>query len=486
MKALTRVTFACLSISLFFSCKKVEAPIQDAPEVSGQQSRFNGITYQKVFEGPANDFTTDYSGSFDGGGIAAGLTNSFGNGQSDFDAMLLRVSGTGRLRWSKTYSVSDEDVFFKVRQTNDGGVIAFGYTTDFTALERNFLVVKTDFFGNLQWSRTFDTRVASQNKTPVDIILSDDGGYIIAGQYDLESSTQIFLARLSARGNVSWSRSYPEGVSAICKSVIESNGSIVVAGNLFQLETEEQVGFLMRVDSYTGKVSWVNQYTQPGNRYDFMRVERRGSGFSVFAQATDINDDFAAIRPQQIRVNGRGQVINANSVVTSTIFYDIASYTGTRDGGAIISQGEGGNPSNVHLFRLNAQGQTVWQKKFPRPEYVRLAQIVQTADGAFNGGGIFNDFFTTSDADVFMMRTDRDGNTGSNDNAANNAPAPASCPSIGTDALSQSVQPITVALNWARADINVLVLTNKPVTVKNVVFKEKVFCASSGCYSNND
>ncbi len=78
------------------------------------------------------------------------------------DIWLLRLDDSGNLLWEKTYGSSQADVAISIANTPDGGLILLGATNgsdgdvpfhygDIFALD--WLVIKTDSLGNVQWSK---------------------------------------------------------------------------------------------------------------------------------------------------------------------------------------------------------------------------------------------------------------------------------------------------------------------------------------------
>ena len=77
------------------------------------------------------------------------------------------------------FNQRDEFLGRSVRETTDGGFICVGNVYNDTTLASDFLIMKTDENGNLQWCRTYGTG-------GLDVCYSVeqtfDGGYILAGR----------------------------------------------------------------------------------------------------------------------------------------------------------------------------------------------------------------------------------------------------------------------------------------------------------------
>ncbi|MCL0036001.1 hypothetical protein M1N47_01025 [Dehalococcoidia bacterium] len=123
-----------------------------------------------------------------GGFIIAGRTASFGAGKDD--VWLIKTDPEGNKEWSQAFGSSEGDWASSVWQTTDGGFIVAGNTTK--AYVRpvplgvppvtpitDIWVVRTDPYGNLQWTKTFGTLREFDNARSVKQTACS--GFIIAG-----------------------------------------------------------------------------------------------------------------------------------------------------------------------------------------------------------------------------------------------------------------------------------------------------------------
>ncbi len=102
-----------------------------------------------------------------------------------------KLSSDGTIMWSKTfYGAGSADVS-AMTPSGDGGYLISGYSSGFAS---GVYVLKIDDAGNALWSALYDRGAAGP------IVLSDDGGYIMAassGPMHIASISQIELVRLS-------------------------------------------------------------------------------------------------------------------------------------------------------------------------------------------------------------------------------------------------------------------------------------------------
>jgi len=152
------------------------------------------------------DITHCYSGqqTLDGGYILAGEV-IYDKHDPRPDVLLIKTNGNGYEEWSRTFGTSGGDVGHSVQQTLDGGFIIAGdvYISGFP--DYNVYLVKTDEYGNLQWSRSFG---GSWGNFRVDhgysVRQTEEGGYIIAGDTNSFShgDYNVYLVKTNRYGMV--------------------------------------------------------------------------------------------------------------------------------------------------------------------------------------------------------------------------------------------------------------------------------------------
>ena len=80
--------------------------------------------------------------------------------------------------WNKTFGGTSHDGAFSVQQTSDGGYILAGITKSYGTGNSDFWLVKTDSKGDKKWDRTFGG--VNVCHTP-SVQQTSDNGYILAG-----------------------------------------------------------------------------------------------------------------------------------------------------------------------------------------------------------------------------------------------------------------------------------------------------------------
>lgn len=156
--------------------------------------------WNKTFGGSSDDRAYSVQQTTDGGFVVVGQTNSYGAGW--LDVYLIKTDYSGDKQWSKTLGGLYHDVGYSVKQTSDGGYIIAGYTEFYGAGVRDVWLIKTDASGNEQWNKTFDS-VDYDYECGWSVQQTSDGGFIIAAHV---YSARDYLIKTDANGNEQWNK----------------------------------------------------------------------------------------------------------------------------------------------------------------------------------------------------------------------------------------------------------------------------------------
>ncbi|MCK4312151.1 MAG: PKD domain-containing protein [Candidatus Cloacimonetes bacterium] len=156
-------------------------------------------TWSQTFGGPNNDYGRSVQQTNDGGYIIAGFTtNNFGN----WDVYLIKTDENGNEVWYKTWGGIDSDFAKSVQQTNDDGYIIVGSTYSFGAGNEDIYLIKTNENGNEVWVKTFGSSGSDSGES---VQQTNDGVYIITGHNSEMSNTGVYLIKTNEDGNEIWS-----------------------------------------------------------------------------------------------------------------------------------------------------------------------------------------------------------------------------------------------------------------------------------------
>jgi hypothetical protein len=204
--------------------------------------------WRKTLGGLSSDGIRCIQQTSDNGFIITGWTYSQGPGIIG-NAWLAKTDSLGNQEWSKAFGGTDVDRGYSVQQTSDGGYILTGYTASFGAGLDDMLLIKTDNLGNQSWMKTFGGTGRDYGH---EVQQTPDGGYIITG-YTLSfgaGGDDVFLVKTDFDGNAEWSKTFGGSSSDVGYSVkVTSDGGYIITGHTLSYGAGIHDVWLIKVDS---------------------------------------------------------------------------------------------------------------------------------------------------------------------------------------------------------------------------------------------
>ncbi|MBT0160857.1 hypothetical protein G4O51_12830 [Candidatus Bathyarchaeota archaeon A05DMB-2] len=343
------------------------------PEPSGQPA----TEWSKTFGGTGEDWAESVQQTSDGGYILGGGTTSIGAGS--YDNWLIKVDSAGNVQWSKTYGDIAEDEGIRcVRQTSDGGYIfigSFATIVDGVVTSKKRWLVKTDSLGNQQWNRT---------DVGVEVGLTSDGGYIIAGSKGV-TSMDFWLLKTDGNGNTQWEKTYGGPLDEYAWSVQQtSDGGYIVAGDLGIYEDV----LLLKTDS-DGNMLWNKTYG--GASYDHAEsVQQTTDGGYIFAGFTGLTNVWI------VKTDSSGNQLWARTFGSGAA----RCIRQTKEAGYIIA---GVGNGDFYLIKTDSAGNQEWSKTFGGTEPEDACSVEQTTDGGYVIAG-YTDSFGAGNRDAWVIK----------------------------------------------------------------------------------
>ncbi|KYK24876.1 hypothetical protein AYK24_05670 [Thermoplasmatales archaeon SG8-52-4] len=160
--------------------------------------------WNKTYGGSGRESSESVHMTYDGGYLLVGWTRSFGNGNSDF--WLVKTDANGIEEWNKTYGGLDSEQAWDGQVTSDGGIVIAGFNYTKLPYDCNILLIKTDMYGNEEWSKkygnvNFLTAAYSVQQTK-------DNGFIISGQGCYNGSYDLLLLKTDMYGEEQWNKTF--------------------------------------------------------------------------------------------------------------------------------------------------------------------------------------------------------------------------------------------------------------------------------------
>ena len=170
----------------------------------------------------------------DKGFLIAGwkYTLSSGHG-ANTDFWLVKTNSEGDIEWSNAYGGSGMDQASCVVQTHDGGYAVFGFSNSYGLKQYDYLLIKINDKGELQWSKTYgEPEPNMESDRGYSAIVTSDGGFALAGYSDSYGEKGDFwLIKTDSDGVVEETQTFGGDSFECANCVIEiSDGEYVLFG----------------------------------------------------------------------------------------------------------------------------------------------------------------------------------------------------------------------------------------------------------------
>jgi len=220
------------------------------------------------------------------------------------------------------------------------------------------------------WMRYYG---GSGDDTVESILLTEDGGFYLAGSTNIQFETgkpgEAYLLRVDTDGEVLWERTYP-AYSTVQGIRTTEEGGLLISGVTSSPDGSSSDIFLMEVGP-NGDELWSRTFGGPLDEYG-TAWQMDGGDFIVGGIVVDPND---------IVVDDPG----------------VAGYGGLS------------GRSNIYLARFDAEGNELWSRVVGDKDNVLTSGGLITADGSFLIlANILN--YPELDDDIILLKIDPDGN----------------------------------------------------------------------------
>jgi len=267
---------------------------------------------------------------------------------------LVKTDAYGNLEWSQTYGGSGYDYFNSLIETSDGkyamgGSFNQNYEDPFD--DRDFWLVKTDSYGNMEWNQTYG---GSGYDYANSLVEASDGGYLLAGSTGFWFFvSKVWVIKTDEQGNMEWNQTYGGKEYAVANSVVKtSDGGYALAGRLLG-------DFLLIKIGGSGNMEWNQTYSKLGGEEAYSLVETSDGGYALAGHTR------------------KGQL-----------------NTGVTEG---------------WLVKTDASGNELWSQTYGGTGHRYIQSLVETSDGAFAMAGYISHPYPDP-AELWLIKTDKYGN----------------------------------------------------------------------------
>ncbi|MFZ7136823.1 MAG: hypothetical protein ACOWW1_00165 [archaeon] len=322
-----------------------------------------------------------------------------GTTYGDADFWLIGIDEYGNMKWNKTYGGPESESAKVLIGTSDGGFALVGYSGNCDCW-----LVKTDSFGNMEWNQTYGGQGYDYANS---LIETSDGGYAIGGSYNPDSEDpfgdrDFWLVKTDAYGNMEWNQTYGGlGYDYVNSLVETSDGGYLLVGNTGLYLVESNV-WIIKTDAQ-GNLQWDREFGGKGSSGVNSVVKTSDDGYAL---AGFISQDFWLIKIDRL---GNLQWNQTHSKLSTAEAYSLIE---TSEGGyalaGCVSSGNAGG-SEGWLVKTDTNGNEIWNQTYNGIENYFIYSLIETSDGEFALAGYKTSSYPNL-PDLLLIKTDGYGN----------------------------------------------------------------------------
>ncbi|MBK6765412.1 MAG: hypothetical protein IPG71_03550 [bacterium] len=292
---------------------------------------------------------------------------------------LLKLGRHGDLIYEKHYAGSGVSSARAIRTTNDGGFVLAGSTRGVGGNGTDLYLVKTDFDGDVEWSRISQDRGGDFSE---DILHARGGGFVSAGKNALDLKGGYNIVKMNKPGTIVWTRNFPgEQANAIVEI---SNGRLAALGVTETIPNEARPKPPKDIPQYP----WVD----PAQTDDEPVCSNEAAW--LFSE-----------------VDWKGSVLFQRTYWKSK--YDVGNaLLQTDDGGFLLVGSAGGCPEDPSLYdcwivRADSTGDTLWTQTYGGILEDQAYSVIAEPDGFVIAGSTRS--WGTGERDALLFKIDKRG-----------------------------------------------------------------------------
>jgi len=351
----------------------------------------------------------------DGGYVIAGDATSYGTPGGYPNFWLVKTDKDGNMLWNQAYGGTFTEQAYSVIQTSEGGYAIAGYT-GFNG--GDFLLVKTNSEGIQQWNRTYGGSGWEEGHS---VIQTSEGGFAIAGSTSVGTGNNDFLlVKTDSAGNMQWSRTYGGALYDNAYCLIQTFGGYAMGGSTNSYGAGGSNDFWLVKTDPRGNALWNRTYGTTDTEEAHCLVQTFDGGYALaghkYSWTPATNWDFWLVKTDSVggmvgsRRYGGAQQDQAYAVVPTFGGYAMAGHT--------YSYGASGG--DFWLVKLNVETSLEhqrnlggffvhdWNKTYGGTDIENCTDVVQTTDGGHALVG--SAYLTGWSWDFWLVKTDSTGN----------------------------------------------------------------------------
>ena len=359
--------------------------------------------YSKAYGGAATERAQSLNQTSDGGFVIAGITESYGEGAGDF--LLLKSDTTGNLDFGKAYGTSGNEECFALKVTTDNGYILTGNSGS------DLYNVKSDSMGNVDWEQTLSYGGTETNR---DVVQDTDGGFVFIGYTNGTGAggNDHLITKRDASGNNVWAWTIGGTGNEYGYGIIKDvNGGFAFCGASNSSGAGAYDFQFQKLDA-GGNSQWGWYMGGTENEYARALTQTYDSGYVLVGYTYSFGAGAADVYVRKVNSDG---TTGWGSVMGGTEDDYAFSVALTDDHGFIIAgqtKSFGAGLSDVWLVKLDADGNFMWSWVIGGPDHESGSSVVVGDDGCYYVAGYTRSYGVGGGTDdALLVKFTPDGST---------------------------------------------------------------------------
>ncbi len=227
------------------------------------------------------------------------------------DVWIGKIDSLGNLLWEKIIGGNMIDLIHSGTLTNDGGIVIFGYTGSQDGdVSVNYgmydmWMVKLNSDGDIEWDKSFGTDSFDWG---IDIIQTNDGGFLIGGistngsggNLSCESvyNSEAKLVKIDSIGNIEWQQCYGGSEHDVLQAILELEDGYIFSASGWSADGDltgsgwhgESDIWIVKVDVF-GNIIWQKCYGGSRNERTLNMFKTEDDGFVFIGSTQSQNGD---------------------------------------------------------------------------------------------------------------------------------------------------------------------------------------------------
>ena len=363
------------------------------------------ITFEKIYHHNWQQSSRDIVETSDGGYIIVGFTeNSI---LDDMNAYILKTNANGDTLWTKSYGGPEPEYVYQILPYQNNYFI-IGYSQSFGGGDYDVYLLKINQDGDTLWTKTYG---GWGNEEGREIVLTADNHLVFVGSSnsaDLDD-LDIFITKIDLDGNEIWTKYFGGSEKEFGNCIkLCNDGGFIIGGETFSYDIGDGDAYLIRTNA-NGDTLWTKTYG--GNLADEIKSIICNSDGTYTMAIRDSSTGSGDIDVEVMKTNSQGTIIwdkvygSYDKDTPKTIYP-------TNDNGYIvgaITRSFGLINPDMWLLKLNADGDSIWTRRFGLYDHEHCHAAKQSSDGGYLSVGHSRSYSPNREFEIMFVKLDEDG-----------------------------------------------------------------------------